>query len=350
MMKLPQYTNFDKWIFLGAMPVFIMLVNWLFFGSVYFTDLVLFAEATILTLVILGLSWLSLTWIAVTLRNRLPKDSEIMQRMGIALSLFIIITALTLTLIYTIYSSSLWSYEPDEIGFRWVLFTGVIVNIFVTLLHEGVSGFEKWKATLTETEALKKEYLQSRLLGLKSQLNPHFLFNSLNSLSSLIHENAADAEKFLDEMSKVYRYLLKNSDEQLVTLETELNFVRSYFHLLKTRHGEGIKLVTDIPADEMEKYLPPFTMQILLDIVFNEHVINKEHPLTFEISTTSRGWLQIKNNAQRKISDDPVDRSGIQNMSNKFRLLCNKSIIVKDTGTHQVMQVPLINEAEILIA
>jgi len=68
-MKLPQYTNFDKWIFLGAMPVFIMLVNWLFFGSVYFTDLVLFAEATILTLIILGLSWLSLTWIAVTLRN-----------------------------------------------------------------------------------------------------------------------------------------------------------------------------------------------------------------------------------------------------------------------------------------
>jgi len=229
---------------------------------------------------------------------------------------------------------------------KWVLMSGVIINIFVTLLHEGVAGFEKWKKTITETEALKTEYMQSRLLGLKSQLNPHFLFNSLNSLSCLIQESPGKAEKFLDEMSKVYRYLLKNSDEQLVTLEAELQFTRSYFYLLKERHGEGLDMEINVTRSFFEKQLPPLTLQILLESAFNMNAIGKEQPLKIELNITANGWLEIKNNVQRKISDSLADRAGIQNLSKKFRLLCNKYIIVKDTGKYQVITVPLITAKE----
>jgi two-component system LytT family sensor kinase len=346
-MKLPQYTHKDWLILAIAMPLFVLIVNLVLLGAGYFSGLAVFIIATLVTTIILTIGWQLLTWIAVTLRNRFPKDSELVKRLSIALLLFILITALSLTCISWIQSHIAVTkpFTSDE-RLKWVLMSGVIINIFVTLLHEGVASFEKWKKTITETESLKTEYMQSRLLGLKSQLNPHFLFNSLNSLSCLIQESPQKAEKFLDEMSKVYRYLLKHSDEQLVTLETELQFTRSYFYLLKERHGEGLDIEINILQLHFQKQLPPLTLQILLESAFNMNAIGKDQPLKIELSVTDSGWLQIKNNVQRKITDSLADRSGIQNLSKKFRLLCNKYIIVKDTGEYQLITVPLITAKE----
>jgi two-component system LytT family sensor kinase len=346
-MRLPQYTNKDWLILAFGMPVFVCIINTVLLGWGYFSSLGVFFTATLLTTVIVTAAWQSFTWIAVTLRNRFPKDSELIKRLGIAIVLFVICTALTVTGIFWLLSHiAITKSFTDETRLKWVLMSGVIVNIFVTLLHEGVAGFEKWKVTLTETEALKTEYMQSRLLGLKSQLNPHFLFNSLNSLSCLIQESPQKAEKFLDEMSKVYRYLLKNSDEQLVTLETELQFTASYFYLLRERHGEGLEMEIEIDEFHLEKQLPPLTLQILLESAFNMNAISKEQPLKIELTVTDNGWLQIRNNVQRKITDNLADRSGIQNLSKKFRLLCNKYIVVKDNGEYQLINVPLITAKE----
>ena len=329
------------------MPLFVLIVNSILLGSGYYSGLLVFITASLICAVVLTASWQLLTLIAVTLRNRFPDEADLVKRLSFALFLFIIITALTLSCIFWIYGRiSLTKDLVDDARLKWVLMSGVIINIFVTLLHEGVASFEKWKKTITETESLKTEYMQSRLLGLKSQLNPHFLFNSLNSLSFLIQENPDKAEKFLDEMSKVYRYLLKNSDEQLVTLASELQFTRSYFYLLKERHGEGLDIEINVEDDFLETQLPPLTLQILLESAFNMNAISKEQPLKIELSITESGWLQIKNNVQRKISDNLADRAGIQNLSKKFRLLCNKYIVVKDTGTFQVITVPLITAKE----
>ena len=346
-MKLPQYTQKDARIIAAVMPVMVFIVNSILLGQGYFSGLLVFFTATIIAGIILTASWQVLTAIAVTLRNRFPKDVDLVKRLSIALLLFIIITALTFSCIFWVFERLIITKDfVDDARLKWVLMSGVIINIFVTLLHEGVAGFEKRKKTITETEALKTEYMQSRLLGLKSQLNPHFLFNSLNSLSCLIQESPGKAEKFLDEMSKVYRYLLKNSDEQLVTLEAELQFTRSYFYLLKERHGEGLDMEINVTRSFFEKQLPPLTLQILLESAFNMNAIGKEQPLKIELNITANGWLEIKNNVQRKISDSLADRAGIQNLSKKFRLLCNKYIIVKDTGKYQVITVPLITAKE----
>ena len=346
-MKLPQYTQKDARIIAVVMPIMVFIVNSILLGQGYFSGLLVFFTATIIAGIILTVSWQVLTAIAVTLRNRFPKDVDLVKRLSIALLLFIIITALTFSCIFWIFERLIITKDfVDDARLKWVLMSGIIINIFVTLLHEGVAGFEKWKKTITETEALKTEYMQSRLLGLKSQLNPHFLFNSLNSLSCLIQESPGKAEKFLDEMSKVYRYLLKNSDEQLVTLEAELQFTRSYFYLLKERHGEGLDMEINVTRSFFEKQLPPLTLQILLESAFNMNAIGKEQPLKIELNITANGWLEIKNNVQRKISDSLADRAGIQNLSKKFRLLCNKYIIVKDTGKYQVITVPLITAKE----
>jgi LytS/YehU family sensor histidine kinase len=122
-------------------------------------------------------------------------------------------------------------------------------------LHEGVSRFERWSANLEETEALKKTVKQSRLLGLKSQVNPHFLFNCLNSLSSLINESTNEAENFLNEMSKVYRYMLRNDEDLLVQLDKELHFL-SHIMPLKARYGEGIEMHININEEDKNYLLP----------------------------------------------------------------------------------------------
>jgi sensor histidine kinase YesM len=326
----------------------VVLFNFLLYGKRLFTDLAVFCFAGIVTFIIITCLWQSLTWVAVTVRNRFPKDSDLIKRMGLAIFLIILISELTMTIIFLGYDYfHFMGYELNETSYQWSLGVMAIVNIFVTILHEGVSGFEKWKATLIETEQLKKEYMQSQLLGLKSQVNPHFLFNSLNSLSSLITEDTEEAEKFLDEMSKVYRYLLRNSDDQLVEVETELQFIQSYFYLLKARYGDGVELTVNVDESQKKKCLPPLTLQILLESAFNLNAISKTKPLKVEITGTTEGWLQIKNNIEKKLAgEDTGDRKGITNIANKFRLLCQQSIIIKDIGTHRIMQVPLIPHTE----
>lgn len=136
-------------------------------------------------------------------------------------------------------------------------------------------------------------------MGIRFAASLLLTINSLNSLSSLITEDTEEAEKFPDEMSKVYRYLLRNNDDQLVEVETELQFIQSYFYLLKARYGDGVELTVNADESQKKKCLPPLTLQILLESAFNLNAISKTKPLKVEITGTTEGWLQIKNNIKK---------------------------------------------------
>ena len=139
----------------------------------------------------------------------------------------------------------------------WAIVYGCIVSTALTFINEGVANWEEWKASLSETEKLKNAYRRSKLLGLKGQINPHFLFNCFNTLSGLIQENETKAEKFLDEMTKVHRYLLRSDDELLVPVAEELKFARSYLYLSKERFGNALEASITIDEALMQKLIPP---------------------------------------------------------------------------------------------
>lgn len=329
---------------------FMILINYLLFGGRYLLDGYTFLAATAVTSIILTFSWHAHIWVAMTLRNRFPRDRDMIRRLCLMIFLFVLMTWVTLAVIFWGYDYFRFlGYEIDENVYNGALAGSVVLNIFVSVVNESLSSFEKWKTTLTETEQLKKEHMHSQLLGLKNQVSPHFLFNSLNSLSSLIIEDPAEAERFLDEMSKVYRYLLRNNEEQVVELGTELQFTSSYFHLLKARYGKGVELVVDIDEKYHGKMLPPLTLQILLDNILKLNLISKERPLSIYIYMNNSGWLEIKNNVQRRISETVLrDEQGIANISNKYRLLCQNSIQIVEAGKHRIMQVPLISPEQIV--
>jgi LytS/YehU family sensor histidine kinase len=239
-----------------------------------------------------------------------------------------------------------YGYEYLENDFINGYITLITLNVFLTFLNEGIYRFDKFRVTIKETEQLKKEYMHSQLLGLKSQMNPHFLFNSLNSLSSLIQENADKAEEFLDHMSKVYRYLLRNNEEKLVTIETEINFIKSYYFLLKARHEDGLELHIDVSPESKEQWIPPLTLQMIVENAMNQNEVNRSNPLKIWIRDAKHG-LEIINSVQPKINNINSNAEIEENINNKYRLLCGCEIEIEETENQRSIVLPVIANKEL---
>ena len=178
-------------------------------------------------------------------------------------------------------------------------------------------------------------------------MNPHFLFNSLNTLSSLIQEDADKAEDFLDHMSKVYRYLLRNNEEQLVKLETELNFINSYAYLLKSRHGDGLYIDVHVPLTGREQMIPPLTLQMLVENVLNQNSISKNRPLHISIKLV-HNWIEVRNKVQPKMNNNEEGWEVIDNIANKYKLLCGCDIIIREMSNERLIQLPLIPNKQMM--
>lgn len=317
------------------------------YGDAYFSSTSQFLITTIVSFLFFGGGFLTYGFVAIVLRNRFPEDRQLFKRLAICLSIFFLMSAVYISLLMLAYDHfKFYGYEYLENDFIKGYITLITLNVFLTFLNEGIYRFEKFRVNIKETEQLKKEYMHSRLLGLKSQMNPHFLFNSLNSLSSLIHENADKAEDFLDHMSKVYRYLLRNNEEKLVTVETEINFIRSYYFLLKSRHEEGLELYIDLSPESKEQWIPPFTLQMIVENAMNQNAVNRSNPLIIQIRDSDHG-LQIINSVQPKINNVPSNAEIEENINNKYRLLCGCEIEIEETEDQRSIILPLIANKEL---
>jgi two-component system, LytTR family, sensor kinase len=346
---IPKYTTKDFHILVASMLPMALMINYVLYGSRYFTDISCFLPATLLTFFFLGVAFLTYGFVAIFLRNRFPSDGQVFKRLTICISIFVLMSAVYVSILLLSYDYfHFLGYEYDERDFVKIYVTLIVVNIFLTFLNEGVYRFEKYRATITETQQLKKEYIHSQLLGLKSQMNPHFLFNSLNTLSSLINENPEKAEDFLDHMSKVYRYLLRNNEEQLVSVETEINFISSYYYLLQARHGEGLQLELNIPEPSRELMIPPLTLQMIIENIIYQNSISRSKPLMITIRCSGT-TIELINNVQPKINMNDDSKQVLENISNKFRLLCQKEPVIRQDEKHRIIQLPLISKKELAV-
>jgi sensor histidine kinase YesM len=347
-LSLPRYTSKDYSIMLWTMIPFSLVLNMLIFGKQYFSSIGLFVLATLITTAAVFADFIVCGGVAVILKKRFPFDSEVKKRLILMIIVFLIISGLFL---YTLFSGYAWirfyNYSFNQSGFTIAYISMGVLNIFLTFLHEGVSRFERWRANLQETEELKKAVMQSQLLGLKSQVNPHFLFNCLNSLSSLINESPDEAEIFLNEMSKVYRYMLRNDEDFLVPLEKELQFIQSYYALLKARYGEGIELSIKVNEKDKECLLPPLSLQVILENAFSQNTTQKTSPLKIHIYSGNKGEIIIQNNVQPKAVTDAFDyEAGLDNLVSRYRLLNHAQLIITDKKNERIIKLPLIKANE----
>lgn len=193
-------------------------------------------------------------------------------------------------------------------------------------------------------ERQQKENAISQLESLKNQMNPHFLFNCLNTLSAIIHEDTLLAEKFIIQLTNVYRYVLEQKDKSLIKLEEELNFLRSYFYLQKIRFGKSIELQEEInDFSFLNYYLPPLALQLLLENAIKHNVISNIKPLVIKVYIDENLNLVVNNNVQPKDNVGYSSGIGLQNLKTRYSLISSKSIEITNVNSVFQVKIPLIN-------
>lgn len=229
-------------------------------------------------------------------------------------------------------------YDPTN--FLTLSVLGWLWGMVYYLLLRGRHFLDAYVATKMEAERLEREKLQEEIKSLKAQVNPHFLFNSLNTLSELVMDNPL-AEAFVDKLASVYRYLLQSSHEQLYPLEKEIRFIKSYFHLLETRHGSSIRLEMAIAPELLQWQLPPLTLQLLVENAVKHNAVSEASPLVIRLFTQGEN-LVVENNLQPKAVTVLSNKVGLANIAAKYQLLGERKLeVVQDEGRFRVL-LPLI--------
>ncbi len=234
------------------------------------------------------------------------------------------------------------NFYPTTAQFLMSIGIALVITLIAMIIWEGDYIFQQWKQSLTENEKYTRLSLQGEFDILKSQVNPHFLFNCFNTLSALITEDKQKAEIFLDELSKVYRYLLRNNEDGMSTVKTELQFIKSYFQLLKTRHGDAIQLQVDIDKRYDDYLLPSLSLQMLIENAVKHNALSKNYPLQIEVFTTVGNKLVVNNNIQERARKAPSGQVGLKNIKMKYELLNQPGFQVMNDGKNFTAVLPLI--------
>lgn len=185
--------------------------------------------------------------------------------------------------------------------------------------------------------------METQLHSLKTQVNPHFLFNSLNSLSSLIQSNPTQAVTFVHKLSGVYRYLLQSNEQNLTSLREELNFLRSYLHLLHTRFGPALQYNIDVDVSVEHYLIPPITLQLLVENAVKHNIVSADQPLYIEVYNEG-DQLLVKNNLQKRKTPVASHQVGLRNIFAKYQLLTNATVEIQETESAFVVALPLIKK------
>ena len=197
-----------------------------------------------------------------------------------------------------------------------------------------------WRKAIEREQKLREENLKYQYRNLKSQVNPHFLFNSLNTLSELIYEDAGKADHYLRELSGSYRYILDNEETDLVPLDQELEFVRQYFNLQKARDNDKIQLHVDVQGAERFQVIP-VSLQMLVENALKHNARSEEHPLTIQIDHMN-GYVVVSNDIQRKSTMENSPKTGLDNLKERVRLIAGRELVVSEENNLFCVKLPVI--------
>jgi len=237
--------------------------------------------------------------------------------------------------------------QRQEIGtlftktFEGLKYLVIFVVIGVILINSS-SFFKNWKQAVVNEEKLEREKLVLEYEALKNQVNPHFLFNSLTALSSLVHSDQTEAVIFIKEFSNVYRYVLESHDKEIVDLATEKNLLKSISFLYHIRHEEALHINIDIP-DVADKFIIPMALQMLLENSIKHNTISPSDPLVVEIFEEG-DYIVVKNNLQPKTNNIASNRIGLENIISRYKYLSEKQVLVTVSDRNFIVKIPVLTK------
>ncbi len=297
------------------------------------------AETLLVSFCTTLLLWEGNGFIILSLRQRFPAYNQTTQRLLSEAVLALIYTFAATILLDTVLCHWLLGKKSLFIGFRMSL----IPTLVIYLIYEAMYFFEAWKINVRKTESLAREAVQSQLEVLKNQLDPHFLFNSLNTLAALIDEENVPAQEYLNRLADVYRYVLVSRNKNTVPLEEEMAFLDAYVFLNKTRFRENLQVETLLSPETYHQHVTPLSLQMLVENAIKHNVVSKEKPLKISIQQDA-GYLVVENNIQEKTMLATSTRVGLQNIINRYGLLTDRHVQIIRSGGFFTVKLPLLTQ------
>jgi len=260
---------------------------------------------------------------------------------------------ISLFLVNIVYSGALsalllhtWKLYSRETSGGGPVFSATLIIIiaacFITNIYEIIFLNREREDSRSRVEQLNIAKAQAELEALKNQIDPHFIFNSLNTLSFLITRDPQNARLYNDTLAKVYRYILSNKEKDLVLLKEEVEFISNYFYLLKIRFGEAISMIIEITDLSSEDYLiPPISMQALVENAIKHNEFNDKTPLVISVSVSSN-YAIVKNIINLRNYAAPTSRIGLGNLDNRYKLITKRNIIIENNFKTFTVKLPII--------
>ncbi len=336
-------TRLQVYSFVASMPIIDILLNYIMYDERFFRDIKLWLVSFPLIFLMGVGSWKGHTLIGNWIKRKYPELNQTRKRVLILAFCLVPFMSFSVCVIFFFYDAlSIFGYQLSNLDLKLGLLVGFCVNIIFETLFEAEFILDKYKESAEEKETLRELSVYQEFDALKGQVNPHFLFNCFNTLSSLISVDKQKAELFLNELSKVYRYLLRSNEEGVSTLENEIKFIRSYYKLLQTRHGEAVQVNIQIDKEYESYLLPSLSLQLLVENVVKHNTLSKNKPLIIDIFTTAGNKLVINNNLQRRSVKAPSNKVGLDNIRAKYELLNQQGFQVMEDEKNFTVALPLI--------
>lgn len=343
-MKFAKPPKFYVWCFWLSMPLITLAWIYILYGDRMWSDWRVWA---VTVPIIYGLGYCS--WFAHVQYNefidgKFPTLEQTWKRnfYKIGVNLFVM-TPSVILILYVFEFFHILGYSIQENDFKYAYLTGLSVNLVFETLYEVMFIINKHKENSIEKELLEKMQLQQEFNNLKQRVNPHFLFNCFNTLSSLITEDKQAADKFLDELSRVYRYLLRNNENDMSTVEEEIKFIESYSRLLKTRHDESLHFNMQVDPKYNPYLLPSLSLQLLVENAVKHNTMSRQQPINIHIHTGEEGYLIVENNLARKKVKADSTGIGLLTIREKYKLLRRDDVKIEEEKNNSfIVSLPLI--------
>lgn len=332
---------------LFAIPFFSIFFPWLIMEIDPIEEFIPFFVGFIISVIHVSIYWYVDRYVVLLLMKRYPDFADYKKRIILETILIVGITLVLCSLSYLLEICFSWTEEksaPSPVKF---ILASFVITLIIVSIYEARYAFEKYKLGLIKNEALKKENTKAQLEALKNQVNPHFFFNSINTLISVIPEDADIAVKFAENLSHVYRCILDMKDKEIVSIAEEFSCIQAYKYVLKIRFNNQVNFVGDEGLSGIhDRYIVPLSVQMLVENAIKHNVVSQSRPLTI-VFDIHEEYLVVSNLREPKIMPDSSTKIGLLNIRKRYELLVDKSIEIEETEKLFCVRLPILNITEV---
>lgn len=340
-MQFQHYKKYDKvhkkTMLIGIPIIGIILTfpmslgQYSLFSVEHFIDMVISSMVT-------GILWFSCMSVVKILWKKYPWHLKPALHLGIEVPLIIAISIGLMTLMAFAYSFTGRVIENDTFVINVTLIT--ILSLFLTTFHEALFFYYQWKYNFNKSAVLEKDNVIAQYETLKNQTNPHFLFNSLNTLLTFVEDNKV-ASSYIQNLSDFLRYTLKSKDSEIKLLRNEIKIVEKYFFLQKSRFGKNLNINIQVPEKYYHYSLPPLSLQILVENAIKHNIISTQKPLNINIFIKNEKFIVVEHNLQRKMDVDSTN-TGLLNIKTRYKFLSTESVHISNKNNKFTVELPLL--------